>query len=82
MARTTWGCVCSMTTRTVPGDQPGQDLWHCLGACNEGGDVIQWVMKRQGVNFRHAVELLREGEATAVSRGSQELLNNERSPSI
>ncbi|WP_419616017.1 CHC2 zinc finger domain-containing protein, partial [Thiolapillus sp.] len=35
-----------------------QRLWHCLGACNEGGDVIQWVMKRQGVSFRHAVELL------------------------
>jgi DNA primase len=23
---------------------PAKNLWHCLGACNEGGDVIQWVM--------------------------------------
>lgn len=42
---------------------PEKNLWHCLGACSEGGDVIQWVMKRQGVSFRHAVELLREGDA-------------------
>ncbi|WP_293648102.1 CHC2 zinc finger domain-containing protein [Thiolapillus sp.] len=42
---------------------PDKNLWHCLGACNEGGDVIQWVMKRQGVSFRHAVELLKGGDA-------------------
>ncbi len=40
---------------------PDKNLWHCLGACDEGGDVIQWVMKRQGVSFRHAVALLRDG---------------------
>ncbi len=42
---------------------PDKNLWHCLGACGEGGDVIQWVMKRQGVSFRHAVELLKDGDA-------------------
>ncbi len=42
---------------------PDKNLWHCLDACNEGGDVIQWVMKRQGVSFRHAVELLKDGDA-------------------
>jgi DNA primase len=35
------------------------NLWHCLGACGVGGSVIDWVMKTQGVSFRHAVELLR-----------------------
>ncbi len=42
---------------------PDKNLWHCLGACAEGGDVIQWVIKRQGVSFRHAVELLKDGDA-------------------
>jgi hypothetical protein len=37
---------------------PEKNLWHCLGACGEGGDVISWVMKAEGVSFRHAVELL------------------------
>lgn len=40
---------------------PSKNLWNCLGACGEGGDVIRWVMKSEGVSFRHAVELLRGG---------------------
>jgi DNA primase catalytic core len=39
---------------------PAKNLWHCLGACSTGGTVIDWVMKAEGVSFRHAVELLRE----------------------
>ena len=38
---------------------PAKNLWHCMGACNTGGTVIDWVMKADGVSFRHAVELLR-----------------------
>jgi len=37
---------------------PAKNLWHCLGACNAGGTVIDWVMRAEGVSFRHAVELL------------------------
>jgi DNA primase catalytic core len=40
---------------------PKKNLWNCLGACQSGGSVIDWVMKAEGVSFRHAVELLREG---------------------
>jgi DNA primase len=38
---------------------PKKNLWHCLGACQAGGTVIDWVMRAQGVSFRHAVELLK-----------------------
>ena len=37
---------------------PTQNLWHCLGACNTGGTVIDWIMKRDNISFRHAVTLL------------------------
>ena len=37
---------------------PSKNLWHCLGACQVGGTAIDWVMKAEGVSFRHAVELL------------------------
>ena len=37
---------------------PDKNLWHCLGRCQAGGSVIDWVMKTEGVSFRHAVELL------------------------
>ena len=39
---------------------PGKNLWHCFG-CGIGGGPIDWVIKKNGVSFRHAVELLREG---------------------
>jgi DNA primase len=46
---------------------PKKNLWHCLGACQAGGTVIDWVMKMNGVSFRHAVELLRNNaELTAA----------------
>lgn len=46
---------------------PDKNLWHCLGACNTGGSVIDWVMKRQGVSFRHAVELLKNDPSLAAA---------------
>jgi DNA primase len=48
---------------------PGNNLWHCLGACQAGGSVIDWVMRSQGVSFRHAVELLRSGHADSPVTG-------------
>lgn len=38
---------------------PGKHLWNCLGACQAGGSVIDWVMRTERVSFRHAVERLR-----------------------
>jgi DNA primase len=46
---------------------PEKNLWHCLGACNIGGTAIDWVMRMQGVSFRLAVELLREGLPTLAA---------------
>lgn len=48
---------------------PAKNLWHCMGACSTGGSVIDWVMRVEGVSFRHAVELLRDGTVT-TSAGS------------
>ena len=39
---------------------PAKNLWHCFG-CGAAGGPIDWTMRRNGVSFRHAVELLREG---------------------
>ncbi len=38
---------------------PANNLWHCFGECQAGGSVIDWVMRAEGVSFRHAVELLK-----------------------
>ena len=41
---------------------PSKGLWHCMGACHLGGSVIDWVMRMEGVSFRHAIEFLRAFE--------------------
>src|SRR5882762_1400223 len=38
---------------------PAQNVWHCKGAYGKGGSVIDWVMRAEGISFRHAVELLK-----------------------
>ncbi len=48
---------------------PAKNLWHCLGACQAGGSVIDWTMRREGVSFPHAVELLRDGVAPTPVNG-------------
>ena len=44
---------------------PSNNLFHCFG-CGEGGSVIDWVMKTQGVSFRHAVEILKVDTSLAA----------------
>jgi hypothetical protein len=40
---------------------PGRQTWHCFGACNTGGDVISFVMRVEGCDFRRACEKLQKG---------------------
>ena len=50
---------CPFHEDTTPsfGVTPSKNLWNCLAGCG-GGDTIQLVMKKEGVSFRHAVEIL------------------------
>jgi DNA primase catalytic core len=41
---------------------PGKGLWRCM-ACGATGNVIQFVQRFDGVSFRHAYELLKNGAA-------------------
>ncbi len=44
---------------------PAKNLWHCLGACQRGGSVIDWVMQAEGLSFRHAAPPAAVDNATA-----------------
>jgi DNA primase catalytic core len=50
---------------------PRKNLWNCLGACRTGGTAIDWVMRAEGISFRHAVELLREDHLPLAARSSK-----------
>ena len=46
-----------------------KNLWRCHGACQAGGSVIDFVMRVEGVSFRHAVDLLSQGVSTGPVDG-------------
>lgn len=46
---------------------PHKNLFNCFG-CGAAGTVIDWVMKTQGVSFRHAVEVLQK-DSPALAAG-------------
>lgn len=37
---------------------PETGTWRCFGACNEGGDIFKFVMKKEGVDFKEALQKL------------------------
>jgi DNA primase catalytic core len=50
---------------------PAKNLWHCLGACQAGGSVIDWEMRRHGCSFRHAAERLRAELRGGIPGGAE-----------
>lgn len=48
---------------------PAKRLFHCP-ACGASGDVIAFIQKFDGVSFRHAVELLRNGSVAPLLESS------------
>jgi DNA primase catalytic core len=49
---------------------PSNNLWNCLGKCGKGGSNVDFIMRKESVSFRQAVEILREcaGYAPAPER--------------
>lgn len=36
---------------------PDRQTWHCFGACSTGGDVLEFVRRREGLDFKEALRL-------------------------
>src|SRR5690606_29405649 len=39
---------------------PERQTWHCFGACSTGGVVIEFVRRREGLDFKEALRLTAE----------------------
>ncbi|MDD5127066.1 MAG: DNA primase [Dehalococcoidales bacterium] len=45
---------------------PEQQSWHCFGACATGGDVLSFIMKKEGLTFGEALRLLADKAGVAL----------------
>lgn len=51
---------------------PHTGTWHCFGACGTGGDVFAFVMRKENLTFREALEMLAQqvGVDLAAAEGN------------
>ena len=58
-----WAC-CPFHQEKTPSFcvEPAKNTWHCYGSCGEGGNVIGFVMKAEGLPFPLAVKKLLNDE--------------------
>ncbi len=60
---------------------PEQQSWHCFGACNTGGDVFAFIMKKEGLDFGEALRLLaKRAGVTLRSYSGAEAKKEEKEP--
>ncbi len=45
---------------------PERQSWHCFGACGVGGDMFAFVMRKEGVDFKEALNILAERAGITV----------------
>lgn len=51
---------------------PHTGTWHCFGACGTGGDVFSFVMQKENLSFREALQMLAQQVGVDLSAGEQD----------
>jgi DNA primase catalytic core len=60
---------------------PVKNVWSCKGACGEGGDVIRWVARAEGISDTHALELLK-GDYLPMAAGPIQTVKKSTVPKL
>jgi DNA primase len=51
---------------------PDRQMWHCFGACAEGGDIFSFAMKMESLTFPEAVQMLADKAGVKLQKKSYE----------
>ena len=54
---------------------PSKQMWYCFGACQEGGDMFNFVMKMEGLDFKDALKLLADKAGVVLPEYDKNLEN-------
>ncbi len=60
---------------------PERQSWRCFG-CNEGGDLISFVMKKEGLDFGEALKLLAPRAGVILPEERQKTVEDELAPKL
>lgn len=49
---------------------PHSGTWHCFGSCSMGGDLFSFLMKKENLDFREALQILAQQAGVSLDEGS------------
>ena len=72
--------LCPFHTEKAPSFfiYPEQQSWHCFGACNTGGDVFSFVMKKENLDFGETLRLMAERAGVELPQMSERGVNKDQ----
>ena len=70
-AGATYKGICPFHSERTPSFvvYPNSGTWHCFGSCGTGGDLFSFLMKKENVDFREALQILAQQAGVSLDEG-------------